>query len=243
MATNGNTDNHAITAEQKRISDLECQLKMALAEIKILKNKISSDKTERKSYSPPNADEEEEIVNRKTTWLLPKYKKRKASHSPEQSKVSPIKHKTTEPKVHKPPPVIISNLINYTEITQNLQLKNLDFNATMMNNNQLKINVNIETEYRELTQFMNSIKQEWHTYEDKQVRPIRVMVRNAHPSCDPTDITTELTEKDFKVISVENKLKKTKNQDKTVYTKLPLFTITFDNKEDIKFFLWYSISV
>lgn len=45
----------------------------------------------RQSYSPINSDEEEELVNKETAWLLPKTykkrqaKKRKATSSPEQS--------------------------------------------------------------------------------------------------------------------------------------------------------------
>lgn len=103
-----------------------------------------------------------------------------------------------------------------------------------MNNNQLKINVNSETEYRELTKTMNETKQQWHTYENKQDRPIRIMVRDMHPTCDTEEIKAELEQKGFKILTVENKLKRIKENGQYKYIRLPLFMLTFDKSEDIK---------
>lgn len=143
-------------------------------------------------------------------------------------------NKVQMPKEKKPPPVVISNCTNYQEIKNRLKNKNLQYSATLMNNNQIKINVNSGTEYRELTKTINETQQQWHTYENKQERPIRIMVRNLHPTCDTEEIKAELEQKGFKILSVENKLKRIKEDNQYKYIKLPLFMLTFDRTEDIK---------
>ena len=182
-----------ITQDEKRLQILQEELKKAEEVITFLRSQMASLQARtRQSYSPINSEEEEELVNRETAWLLPKYnnkrgaKKRKATSSPEQSptKQNVEQNKTKTPKDQKPPLVVISNVDNYQEIKNWLQRKNLKYNAILMNNNQLKINVNSETEYRELTKTMNEGKQQWHTYENIQDRPIRIMVRDMHPTYD-----------------------------------------------------------
>lgn len=83
---------------------------------------------------------------------------------------------------------MVSNIKNYTHLDYSLKNENLEFKTTMLNNSQVKINVNTEQDYRTLTKLMNESKQQWHSYENKQSRPIRVMVRNLHPSCDTVEI-------------------------------------------------------
>lgn len=219
--------------EPSEVTQLKLQLQAARNEIAKFKKIIEATQNQ-KIYIPPDSEEEEKIVNQETAWLLPKNKKRKVAFSPEQRKVNATSNTNNSIKVHKPPPVVVSNVQNYQEIKQKLQAKNLNYNATLLNNNQVKINVNSATDYRELTKEMTDSKQQWHSYENKQERPIRVMVRNLHPSCDPKEILTELKEKGFKAISVDNKLKKIKENGKDKFIKLPLFMIAFDKADDIK---------
>lgn len=75
---------------------------------------------------------------------------------------------------------------------------------------------------------------EWHTYENKQTRPIRVMARNLHPSCSPEMIKEDLGNKNFKILEVVNKFKITKENGIVKRIPLPLFMLTFQNSEDIK---------
>lgn len=223
----------ANSEKDEKIAELQRNLEQALQLISNLQNQLAKLQVQKTSYSPINSDAEDELVAEETAWLLPKNKKRKAASSPESSK-SPIgtqnKNLIKTTKIPKPPPIVVSNIKNYSEIKNNLQTKNLKFNATMMNNNQLKINVDTESSYRELTKTLEESKREWHSYENKQERPIRVMARYLHPSCDPNEITQELKQRGFKIISAENRLKKTKEG----FLKLPLFVLTFEKSEDIK---------
>lgn len=220
------------------IRQLKIDLKAACDEIKELRKQIIElAQAKKNTYSPFNTDEEEETVAKETEWLLPKNKKRKAMFSPEINVKSPnirSKQSLSSTKKLKPPPVIVSNLENYNTINNSLQSKQIKFTNNLMNNKQLKINVETENDFRELTKFMNDSKFEWHTYENKQTRPIRVMARNLHPTCNSEDIKEDLKTKGFKVLDVTNKIKKTRIEENIVITPLPLFVLTFHNGEDIK---------
>jgi hypothetical protein len=240
---------------KERIEKLELDLKRARLEIDQLKETISastnittissrssntSKTTQAKTYSQPGWEEEEEIVAQETAWILPKQKKRKfeSRESPDKLPGNLIKSTANNNKSvlkkNKPPPVIMSNVQEYSKIKEALKSKNLNFKANLMNNNQLKLNVDTEQEYRDLTKVMNEAKYQWHTYENKQTRPIRVMAKDLHPSCDPDDIKNDLINKGFQIIEVVNKLKKYKKDDKEFVTRLPMFMLTFQNTEDIK---------
>lgn len=246
----------------KIIQSLQAELKEARNEIQKLKLMLEQSQPRKNDYTIPNSSEEEEIVAYETAYLLPKTKKRKRSSgkgmqagtTPDKTEnypnpkaktqpennIMPGKHttfqKTQEPKKSKqnPPPVILSNVTNYSVINKSLQDNSINFQAKLMNNQQLKINVVTETDYRNLTEYLNGSQQQWHSYENKHTRPIRVMVRNLHQSCNPEDIKRELSESGFKIIDVVNKIKKSKKGDEETRIPLPLFMLTFDNKEDIR---------
>lgn len=57
--------------------------------------------------------------------------------------------------------------------------------ATLLNNDQVKLNVENEDEYRKLTKHLNEESFYWHSYENKQTRPIKVMTRKLHLTCEP----------------------------------------------------------
>lgn len=204
----------------------------AQREIRELKDVINSLQP-RRSYSPADADEEEALVARETDWILQKNKKRKYYESPEK-KNNNQNIKQNVPKQYKPPPVVVSEVKDYNLLNLELKKKNLGFRANMLNNNQVKINVDTEHDYRILTKFMNDDNHLWHTYENKQVRPIRVIARNLHPTCKVDEIKQELLVRGFKILEVVNKIKKTKENNKEVRIPLPIFMLTFDHGEDIK---------
>lgn len=225
--------------ESAIIENLESQLKAAQNEIKELKEILATMRTSKTIGVPTTWKEEEEIVTQETAWMLPKNKKRKAVSSPEQIKTdsqtsSKKAPETPAKKIHKPPPVILSNIKDYNQININLQAKKIKFQTKLLNNNQLKINVDSETEYRDLTSFVNNNNIEWHTYENKQTRPIRVMARNLHPSCSPEMIKEELLDRNFQILEVANKIKKITEDNVVKRIQLPLFMLTFKNTENLK---------
>lgn len=238
-----NEENKSLQARIIQIEELCRNLKQEIVSLKAENMKLRNNRGNTPSKQTEYFTDEEDL-SRETDWILKKnkrvHKKRKAESSPEilneplEDKIEGDVKKTSK-RESKPPPVIISNLANYNVINKALESKNLKFKANIMNNKQVKINVETDNEYRELTKWLNEAKIEWHTYENKQNRPIRVMVRGLHPTCDPKDIMVELANKGFDVLDVVNKIKKYKNEEGKEYiTRLPLFMMTFNNMEEIK---------
>lgn len=68
----------------------------------------------------------------------------------------------------------------------------------------------------------------WFSYEDKQFRPIKVIVKNLHHSWDNQAILNDLKEQGFRATNAINKLKW------KIKEPLYIFMLTFDTSEDIK---------
>jgi hypothetical protein len=76
-----------------------------------------------------------------------------------------------------------------------------------MKGSSIKINVADGEVYRIMTNILLEGKYAWHSYEDKHTRPIRVMARNLHHSCNPGRIVSDLQTRGYKVTDAANKLK------------------------------------
>lgn len=205
---------------------------------------------------------DEEELERETNWILERRKrknkkvrkdttvtKRKAESSPEvESKEADIalSSKQIPPKVLAkekktlPPPINIIGVKEYNDIQRLMKLVvSKDYKVVSLNNNIWKINTTEPEDYKALANKLNTDGHEWYTYEDKNDRPIKVMARGLHQSCLKEDIMEELTSEGFKIIDAVNIIKKEKKQNKEGKTEiirrgLPLFMLTFDNKEKIE---------
>lgn len=78
-----------------------------------------------------------------------------------------------------------------------------------------------------------------YTYKNKNKRPIRVVARGLHATCATNEILNKLRGKGYKILDVTNIIKNEKQenqQGEQTLTKrgLPLFILTFHNKENIE---------
>lgn len=58
-------------------------------------------------------------------------------------------------KKDRPPPIIFSNIKSYSTLNNTLKEKKINYTANMLNNNQIKINVYTEDDYRKITDHAN----------------------------------------------------------------------------------------
>lgn len=109
---------------------------------------------------------DEEKLIKETEWITKgrKNKKRKMATSPEISpqsqhqpgKLSPEKAiQNFQRRSIRPPPIIISQVKNYDTLYNDLKEKEITFKASLLNNEQVKINVENTNEYRKLTKILN----------------------------------------------------------------------------------------
>lgn len=175
---------------------------------------------------------DEEELSRETEWVrVRNSKKRKASTSPCEKLQTTSRKLQPQQNVQdkrKPPPVIINKIDNYENLIGDLVNKGAEFQTTMIAGGNIKINADNANDYRSITNTVKDMGLEWYSFEDKQTRPIRVVVKNLHHSCKPEHITADLKSKGFKILDVYQILKR---KDKT---PLPIFVLTFSKEEDVK---------
>jgi len=80
--------------------------------------------------------------------------------------------------------------------------------------------------YRMMTNILQEGRYAWHSYEDKHTRPIRVMARNLHHSCNPGRIVSDLHARGYKIIDAVSKLKWRSKE------PLDMFVLTFSADEN-----------
>ncbi|XP_066145918.1 uncharacterized protein [Euwallacea fornicatus] len=71
----------------------------------------------------------------------------------------------------------------------------------------VKINVKDGQQYKALTKTLCEKGYSWHSYENKQNRPIKVMAVNLHHSCFPEEIVKDMRGRDYKLLEATKKLK------------------------------------
>uniref|UniRef100_A0A6M2DS00 Putative nucleic-acid-binding protein from transposon x-element n=1 Tax=Xenopsylla cheopis TaxID=163159 RepID=A0A6M2DS00_XENCH len=114
--------------------------------------------------------------------------------------------KTTETQVLKPPPLFIYNVTNINDMTN--QFNNIiphdHYYCRSLANNMLKIMCNNIDSYRTLIKHLKESNVIHHTYQLKEDRAYRVVLRNVHHTTDLTLIINELGQLGHKVRNIIN---------------------------------------
>lgn len=238
------------------LSDL---LEQALEKISYLQkaNQAPPTTTETSSRNKPEKIEyetDEEELAQETEWIRIKHKKRKATRSPEDPikwanpkglKGNPGKSDpgNQESKIKEknptPPPITVTGLKEYTKIRALLsEVGDKDSKVLSLSNDRWKISVTSSDAYRSLSKKLNENNLEWFTYENKLERPIKVVARGLHHSCSDEEIVNDLKIQGFDILGAVNLIKKERKEDSegnriVTQHKLPLYMLTFTNKENI----------
>jgi len=220
-------------------------------------------KCNRQEENNQQFETDEEDVRRETEWIVHKKKtnkKRKASSSPPTTifnqKENGTNNKQEEINVYKkpqlqqedlqkkttiraPPPIYIAGVKEHSKLQEIIKDTAIrECKITALNNNVWKINCPDPDSYRALAKKLDEEKIQWHTYEDKNERPLKVMARGLHPTCDKNDIIQDLESKGFNILDAVNILKKENKRlenglIESRKRELPLFMLTFKNSENI----------
>lgn len=220
------------------VDELKNQVEVLQQQLKCLTETKSSKRptTPNMETSPSHCQTEyvtdEEELAKETEWIRAKSrKKRKMNTPPTQSPPQNDNTKATEKskKVPPPPPIVVDGVKNYQDFYDFLSLNQPagSFTIKMLSGDSVKLNAFNEDSYRGITKTLSDNNSLWHTYENKQERPIRVMVKKLPFTCSPERIVEDLKGKGYKIEEAVNKLSwKSKEP-------LNMFMLTFNNKEDI----------
>lgn len=187
-------------------------------------------------HLPPNSDEEEDDIptsNKSAPWQLRRGTKRRKTHANSQQSYTEVDIQTSNrfavltndtcnedtvtqnaiEKTPKPPPIFIYDVINYPLMIN--QLNNIaeqeQYTTKSMANNVIKINCNTPDTYRTMITYMNENNIIYHSYQLKDERAYRVVIKHLHYSVDTKDITDELSRLGHRVRNIINaKNRKTK---------------------------------
>lgn len=131
-----------------------------------------------------------------------------------------------ETRISPPPPIIVRGVTDFLSVRSNLTdlvgQDNFTFKSTI---NSLKILPSNPSVYRAIIHYLNDNKAEFHTYQLREEKTFRVVVRNLHPTTSTAEIKAALHEIGFNVRNVVNVLHKTSK------IALPLFFVDLEPDE------------
>ena len=132
-------------------------------------------------------------------------------------------------RIPPPPPIFIDDVIDIQTMIKSIEkdISKEDYKLKI-NNNHVKILPTNPDAYRKLTKLLKTLNANFHTYQLKQDRPFRVVLRNIHHSVDLDELKFELQKLGHKVTNINNiRHRLTKNS-------LSLFFIGIKQKENNK---------
>jgi len=131
----------------------------------------------------------------------------------------PINPDTIKP----PPPIFVKGVEEFPELCQDLiEFIGVDNFICKSTFDCLKIQTSNPVAYRALVHFLRNEKAEFHTYQLKKDKPLRVVIRNLYPSTPLNLIKEELTVRLFEVRQVTNVLHK------VTKIRLPFFFVNLE---------------
>ena len=141
-----------------------------------------------------------------------------------------VTERTAVKKDPRPPPITIIGHNNIFAVNKHLKsLIKGDLKAVNTKDGMRYYTTNIE-DHRIIKKFLDEEKKEYYTFQLKNERPIRVVLKRLPVNVNPDDIKEELTALGFPVRSVKQITKTENNQ----IIKLPTFPIELDNTEKAK---------
>ena len=140
------------------------------------------------------------------------------------------------PSEPKPPPIFVRNIKNFQLMCQ--QLNNIVGSGKYVcqsRTNDTKLMPDTPDTYRKIVKYLSDTKADYHTYQLRQERALRVVIRRLHPSTPLDAIKEELTEMGFRVRQIVNIFKEDREQPGTKNKiPLPLFFVDLDRTPQVE---------
>ena len=107
---------------------------------------------------------------------------------------------------HKPPPIFIHGVINYGAMINRIRniAEDEQYSTKSLSNNVIKINCVTPETYRNLIRYLKENNIYYHTYQLKEERAYRIVIKHLHHSTDVEDIRQELLELGHKARNIIN---------------------------------------
>lgn len=132
-------------------------------------------------------------------------------------------------KIPKPPPIYVSNLTNYMQLCADLiQICGANNFVCKCRINNVIISAKTIEDYRKIIHYLSEKNAEYHTYQLKQDKAFRVVIRSLHHTTPPEVIKQELSDLGFLPRNVTNVLHRNTKK------PLPLFFVDLEPQNNNK---------
>lgn len=168
-------------------------------------------------------------VTLKDYWLADKNKFHVLDTAPQPSEKTAPEQSAVQAPHPKPPPIFIHQVGDIKPV-QN-ELKDLigdNFVLTTMNGQQLKILLPTKEEYKKVTTMLTDKNTEFHSFQIKEEKAFRVVLRGIRPSTENDDIKTEIEELGYTVKNI-SVIRNARTKE-----AMPLFNIDFKQQQNNK---------
>jgi hypothetical protein len=133
------------------------------------------------------------------------------------------------PVIPKPPPIFVDGVGEMKPLMEQLEITAKDqYVLKVMNSNQVKIQPTTRESYSAIIKILAERKTSFHTFQMKQDRSYRVVLKNTHPKTDVEDIKAELLLKGHVVRNISN------IRERITKRPMPLFFVDLEPKDNNK---------
>jgi hypothetical protein len=142
----------------------------------------------------------------------------------------PTNEANANAKKARPPPIYIHNVVEMSGLIKTVKkiIGTDKYRTTVLSNNVVRVNAIETDDYRLLVRELRAIKVEFHTYQLKTERALKVVIHQVHPSIQPNEIKEALEAIGYNCRNVTNvRHWQTKEP-------LPLFFVNLESDEKSK---------
>lgn len=238
----------AVESEREKIQQRDEEIKHLKEDLKKLRIELTSNKSQLQKekpndqkcdVSPPDMEyhtDEEQLAEETGEWdnvIQRGHKRKKTSNSPQIREPTVKLQPKRDPK---PPPVYIERVTSFPALKAMVEEQTPNVKFTTMSNDVVKINAADPDGFRAITRCFVDKKIPHYTYQNKQDRPIRVMIKGIHKSWPIEEVLNDLRDQfdQDKVLLVTRKLEWN--------SKTPLDMCVVDFKNDVDIDQIYKIS-
>ncbi|KAI5751864.1 hypothetical protein M8J77_011563 [Diaphorina citri] len=178
--------------------------------------------------------DEEDTVEEEGEWTTHTNKKKRKGTNQRTRKINSRIQEPQEKKPNqegaqrKPPPIKVETTDVKSLTTLAKESAGDGFVIKPLNDKILKVNLENSDDYRKMVSSLKEKEISFHTYENKQTRPIRVVAKGLHHQWTEAEIFCELQTLGYKIINVSRKLS---NKDKS---PLNMVVLSFGREENIE---------
>lgn len=193
---------------------------------------VTPKRTSKRHLSSPKSDDQKVIKKKPMFVTANRFASLSASDQTDptnrssQTLSNPVKCDEAPTSTNLPPPIIVRGVLDFIGF-RNMLVKlvgseNFFFKSSSKD---LKIQTSKPDHYRVIIHFLKESDAQYHTYQPREEKSFRIVIRNLHPSTPTVDIGIAIEEEGYTVRQVANVIHKTTKD------KLPIFFIDLEPAE------------